>query len=309
MRRARPRPSVESAGLAARLARLDARVLPRLARGLARLGAILSRRRVRPLPALAAVLVLAVVASAVWRANHQPVSADGLAPVRVGVHDGDSIPAYAAASQAELNRLIATGAGHREVYALVSLAIYLDATRLTAIVGEMRTDIAEAGAGGVSTVAAYARVPLPRRQTQIVRLAAQRLPDDVLASMAEVADHKATDAVTYSRRAETLTDASLRSLYRSNAALAGSEAQAYRLGCACVYALIVRATPLALRVMTGCKEIRIVDPAPELINVRDGVFVAPLPDQVDRVEPPADDGLPDPGAAAATPAPSGVIRR
>ena len=69
-------------GLIEALTRLDARVLPRLARGLARLSGRRARRPVRPLVVAAAVLV-AVVATADWRPG-EPSAEPGTTTVRVG---------------------------------------------------------------------------------------------------------------------------------------------------------------------------------------------------------------------------------
>ena len=169
--------------------------------------------------------------------------------------------------------------------------MYLAPGRLATIVNDARAGAAAAHSGDLTTIAAYARVPLPRRQTQIVRLAAQRLPDDVADSMAKVANQKITEATEYSQRATNEPGLQLRAIYESNATLAAAEAQAYRLECACVYALVVRATPAALRVLAAYKEIRIIDAAPEVLDLRTAVFVAPFPDQVGTVTPPLDDGF------------------
>ena len=89
-------------------------------------------------------------------------------------------------------------------------------------------------------VIAFARVPMPGRQTEIVRLAAQRLPDDVLAAMAETAERKAGEATRYAELAEGERDATLRSRLRSSADVSRAEAVGYASGCACVFALVVR---------------------------------------------------------------------
>jgi hypothetical protein len=59
-----------------------------------------------------------------------------------------------------------------------------------------------------------------------------------------------------------------------------------------VYALVVHGRPDALRELAGRAPIRAVDPAPEVVELGSAVFVAPLPEQADRVAPPPDDGGP-----------------
>jgi hypothetical protein len=219
----------------------------RLGRGARRLGR--GARRLGPLGWAALLLVVAVVAAVLVRATRPtPAGPGGGSTVRVGVRDGDSIPGYVAASRAELEHL--TGP---DVYALVSLTTYLSPEGVAAVLGP---------AAQVRPAVAYARVPLPHRQTEIVRLGAQRVPQDIAAAMDSVAA-------------------------RSDAP---EEAAAYRVHCACVYALVVRGSPDALRGLAGRASVRAVDPAPEVAELGSAVFVAPLPEQADRVAPPPDDG-------------------
>jgi hypothetical protein len=221
--------------------------------------ALAQRRRWRSLAVAALALVAAVAATVVWRAGRPaPATLPVDRSVRVGVRDGDSIPDYLAVSRAELNQLAGT-APDTAVYALVVLAAYLPPDRLAPLVGP-----------GVASVSAYARVPLPRRQTEIVRLPAQRLPADVVAAMDLVAARKAEAAPADP--------------------VAAAEAAGYRQRCACVYALVVRGRPAALRSLGAHPAVRGVDPAPEVTDVSSAVFVAPLPEQADRVQPPPDDG-------------------
>ncbi|TYB91640.1 hypothetical protein FXF53_29720, partial [Micromonospora sp. WP24] len=142
--------------------------------------------------------------------------------------------------------------------------------------------------------------PLPGRQTEIVRIPAQRVPEDVIAAMAEVAARKDREAADYRARvAATTGDAELRQLYASGAEVADAEAAAYRAGCACVYAAVVRAQPATLRAVASRRAVRAVDPAPEVHRLDRTVFTPPLPEQRDVVRPPADAALPE-----ATPSPS-----
>ncbi|MFY1656472.1 hypothetical protein [Micromonospora sp. WMMD1274] len=223
--------------------------------------------------ALACALVVLVVAVAQRR--DRPVSDRTVGEVtRVGVTDGASIPAYLRAAGDELARLDAP-----DGYALVSFADYLTPAR------------AAAALDGTRVSAVVARVPLPGRQTEIVRIAALRVPQDVVAGMAGVATRKDREAADYrSRAAATTVDPELRRVYDSGAEVAAREAQAYRTGCACVYAAVVSAAPDALRALAGRPGVRAVDPAPEVTRLDRTVFTPPLPEQRDVVRPPADTG-------------------
>ncbi|SBT44657.1 hypothetical protein [Micromonospora auratinigra] len=230
-----------------------------------------------------AALVLLV---AVVQRRDEPVGDRTVGEVtRVGVADGDAIPAYLRAGADELGRLDAPAPGS---YALVSFAAYLTpAQAATAL-----------GATPVSAV--LARVPLPGRQTEIVRLAALRLPQDVVAGMAEVAGRKDREAADYRARAAApaaTADPALRRVYVDGASVATREAAAYRAGCACVYAAVVRDTPAGLRALAARAGVRGVDPAPEVTRLDRTVFTPPLPEQREVARPPADTGPagPDPG--------------
>ena len=272
-------------GLLNALTRLDARVVPRLSRGLIRVGGAVRGWRVRPLSVIATTLVLAVGATAVWRlVRPEPGGSDGTSPVWVGVREGESIPGYVESSRAKLEAL-AAAAPDRTVLALVSFGQYLTPEQVASVVGAVP---------GVASVVGYGRVPLPGRQTQRVSLPAEQLPGDLVAGMVAVADDKDRDAGTYESSAAAETDDSLRLIYASNAALDRAEAAAYRTACACVFALLVRAMPSALVTLSNQAEVRAVEPAPE-VNDPDGAVVSPpLPEQVDRVEPPVDESLPAP---------------
>ena len=231
----------------------------------------------------------AVLLAAVWVDRREPVGDRTVGEVtRVGVATGDPIPAYLRASADELARLTAgsppaTGEG---TWALVSFSAYLTPQRLASTLG------------GVPVSAVVARVPLPGRQTEIVRIAAIRVPDDVVAGMGEVAARKDREAADYRARAAApsgAADPELRRVYDTGAQVSAAEAAAYRAGCACVYAAVVRSTPEALRGLAARPGVRVVDPAPEVLRLDRTVFTPPLPEQRDVVRPPADEGLAGPG--------------
>ncbi|MCW6008594.1 hypothetical protein K1W54_29220 [Micromonospora sp. CPCC 205371] len=273
------------------LRRLDSRLLPPLAAALTRLAH--GRVRMRVLTATALLSVSAVLLTAVWTAGRGEAPGDVTVGdvVRVGVTDGESIPQYVRSSRSEL----ATLAEDRETYALVTLSAYLAPERLKPILG------------GISVSQVFGRVPLPDTQTQIVRIPALRVPDDVTAGMAVVADRKDAEATEYRQMSRQLTGDSprereLRQVYDSGADVASAEAEAYRDGCSCVYAAVVRATPPALDRVFERPEVRAVDAAPEVRRLDRAVFLPPLPEQRDIVHPPAETVLPPKPPASETPA-------
>jgi hypothetical protein len=292
------------------LRRLDRRLLPPLIRGMARLGQ--GPLRLRVLTTAALLSSLAVLVTAVWAADRGPGGGDLTVGdvTRVGVTEGQSIPGYVATSRSELAALVAAPADEPagETYALVTLAAYLAPDRLAPIIGD------------VSVSEVFGRVPRPQTQTELVHIPAMRIPDDVLAGMRQVAERKDREAADYRDRAAALppdADQELRRLYDTGAQVALDEATAYRSGCACIYAAIVRSTPAALERIAVRPGVRAVDPAPEVQRLDRAVFTPPLPEQHDVARPPADTGLRPPaetglptptagvtGEPTATPAPN-----
>ncbi|WP_030488979.1 hypothetical protein [Micromonospora chokoriensis] len=263
------------------LRQLDQRLLPPLTRAVARLGDSSARPGV--LSWAAVLSAAAVLGTAVWAVDDTAVGDRTVGEVtRVGVSDGDSVPGYLRSAAADLAALSASApAAEGGTYALVTLDAYLPPQRLATVLGDV----------GVSTV--FGRVPLPGRQTEIVKIPALRVPDDVVAGMTEVAARKDTEAADYRARAAAVGgggvgERELRERYASGAEVAAAEAAAYRTGCACVYAAVVRATPVALRGVATLPEVRAVDPAPEVYRLDRTVFTPPLPEQRDVVRPPAD---------------------
>ncbi|SCG41949.1 hypothetical protein GA0070609_1103 [Micromonospora echinaurantiaca] len=270
------------------LRQLDQRLLPRLATAVARLGHGPARPRL--LPSVALLSCAAVLLTAVWATDDRPVGDPTVGEVtRVGVANGESIPGYLRAATADLATLPSAAATPGDgTYALVSLSTYLTPQRLAAVVGD------------VSVAEVFGRVPLPDRQTEIVRLPAQRVPDDVVGAMADLAARKDREAADYRTRAAGAADPELRQVYASGAEVAAAEAAAYRSGCACVYAAVVRAEPAALRGVATRPDVRVVDPAPEVRRLDRTVFTPPLPEQRDVARPPADGGLASPAPTGST---------
>lgn len=269
------------------LTRLDAVVLPRLARGARRIGRYTRRSPGGPLTAFA--IGLAVIVSGVLvvqsMGRPRPIQPDQSA--RVGVTNGELIVDYLADSRDRLAQLTAT-APDRPVYALVSFTDYLTPDEVTTLV---RMAVATTGAdssGQLTTAYAKARVRVPHQQTEVVTLSADLIPDDLVATMLGVAD---------SKDAEAAQDEALNrpgGPDRVGAGLARTEAAAYRNRCACIFALIVRGVPASLNRLAALTYTRVVDPAPQVVNPAPNVtaYVPPLPEQSDRATPLTDS--PDP---------------
>jgi hypothetical protein len=273
------------------LRRLDSRLLPPLAQGMSRLAQ--GRLRMRVLTGAALISSTAVLLTAVWAADRGASGGDPTVGevVRVGVGDGQSIPGYVASSRQEVADLVAAPPSTGDTYALVTLTEYLAPERLTPVLRD------------VSVAQVFGRVPLSDTQTQVVHIPAARIPGDVVAGMAQVAERKEAEAAEYRTLSSTLTGDSererqLRQVYDSGAAVAAAEATAYRTSCSCVYAAVIRAKPSALERISSRSEVRAVDPAPEVRRLDRAVFLPPLPEQDDVVRPPADTVLPTPDPSA-----------
>jgi hypothetical protein len=289
------------------LRELDSRVLPSIARGCSRLADGPIR-----LPLVTGVAVLsaaAVLVTAVWTVDRTPPADRAPDLLRVGVVEGQSVPGYVRSSRGELASLAHPPGGGApvvtETYALVTLTAYLAPDRLTPVLG------------GVAVAEVYARPPLDGVPTQVMRIPAYRVPDDVRAGMLDAARHRDREQAEYHRLGTDLPvgDERLRRAYATAAQVAGAEAAAYRQECSCVYAAVVHATPASLERIAGRNEVRAVDPAPEVRRLDLAEFSPPLPEQQDTVVepsssvPPLVTAVPRPTRSSGpTPAPGGTDR-
>jgi hypothetical protein len=273
--------------------RLDSRVLPPLARALARLGRGPARTHV--LTGVALFCATVVLLTAVWAAELRPPGDDAAgAIVAVGVRTGDSADGYEQQARAELQQLTSGASGPAQPYALVSFGAYLAPDRLRVVLH------------GSTVSEIFARVPLREMKTQIVRIPAQRIPEDVVAGMELFAERKVREAAAYQAKAAQTSDQVEREGYGTLAAAALAEATAYRSQCSCVYAAVVRAAPAALGELAARPGVRSVDPAPEVQRLDHAVFRPPLPEQLGSVTPfaePDPRSTPPPAGASATAAP------
>jgi hypothetical protein len=283
---------------------LDERILPRLARGLNR---ILGRsvppaggatgpaasaaepppaagRRSRVLAGLAVLGVVAVVISAVSVARDAPVPDDTVGDVvRVGAAEGDRVALYADRARAELGALMSNSTA--ETYALVSLRGYGTPAGVLPLLAD------------VEAVRVFVRLPLPQIQTAIESFGVRTPAVDIPVAMRRIADEREAGAEQDERTAAGLSgsdakERELRAFYTDSARLDRAEAAAYRQGCACVYAMVVRATPVRLTELARRAGVRIVDAAPEIRRLDRTVFLPLLPEQATVVAPPADRSLP-----------------
>jgi hypothetical protein len=274
---------------------LDRRVLPPLARALGRLGE--GPAPLRLLTPVALLSVCAVVVTAVWAADRAPLR-DEAAPdvVRVGVVEGQTVGGYVGASRSELAALAddpTPGVATAPVYALATLVTYFAPERVAPVLA------------GVPVVQVYARAQLTDLPTQVVRLPVQRLPRDVVVGLLDAAKLRDQETADHlQQRAAVVGDGPaerrLRLQYENAARAATGEATAYRAGCSCVYAAVVRATPAALERLAARPEVRAVDPAPEVRRLDHAEFRPPLPEQVPTDAPtPATIPATSPGSAPA----------
>ncbi len=266
--------------------------MPRLGRALGPLIGGQGRRAV--LAVLGMTATVAVLLTAVMAAR-APLPGRGVAagtPLRVGVAEGESIPAYVAAARDRLATL-----PDKPTFALVSLAAYVAPERLGVLFEQAAPN------------RVYLRVPLPGLATEIITVEVRQLPRDVVAAMDSAAGRKESDAEVAEKLAKQLTgdtprERELRQEYRGRAAQASAEATAYREHCSCVYAAVVRAAPPALAELSKRPGIRAVDPTPGLGRLEQAVFLPPMPEQQTVAADPADPAAPASPAPVPSPAPS-----
>ena len=251
----------------------------------------------------AAVVVSAgaLLVGAIWVSRREALPpGDPGDVVRVGVVQGQSVPGYLDASGGELAALAdpsAPAAG--ETWALVSLRGYVSAGVLPDLLS------------GVTVAQVYTRVPLVEAHTPVVRIPVYRLPADVLSGMLDTAVQRDREHAEYEQLARRLGGDDehrqrAQRAYAVAARTAAAEASAYRSGCSCVFAAVIRAAS-TLKVVAGRPDVRAVDPAPEVRSLDRTEFRPPLPEQNGTV-PPEQSSSPAvptsrPGIAPRTPAP------
>ncbi len=264
----------------------------------------------RGAPAARLTVAVAVVSAgvlllgAIWLSRREATPAEGSGDVvRVGVVQGQSVPGYLDATRDELAALTdPTAPAAGETWALVSLDGYVTAGLLPGLFG------------GTAVAQVYARVPLPETHTPVVRIEVYRLPADVLSGLLDTALERDREHAEYERLASRLTGQEenqerARRAYASAARTAAAEASAYRSGCSCVFAAVVRAAPSDLRELAARPGVRAVDPAPEVRNLDRTEFRPPWPEQTGTVpaEPSRSPAVPSGGPAIASRTPTPIV--
>ncbi|MEU8818190.1 hypothetical protein [Actinoplanes sp. NPDC048796] len=247
--------------------------------------------------ACAAVTAAVVALGALWADRREVAPAgDSHEVVRVGVVEGQTVPGYLDSSRTELGALAEPSAPTvGDTWALVSLSGYTAAGRLPDLLRD------------AAVAQVYARVPMPGQHTQVVRIPVYRLPADVLTGMLDAALDRDTEKAAYDQLASKLpaTEARARVAYAAAARTAEVEAAAYRSGCSCVFAAVVRGTPAALQEVAARVGVRAVDVAPEVRSLDRTEFRPPLPEQTGVVPavPTAATGIASPPSAPIVSAP------
>ncbi|XVU27410.1 hypothetical protein ACQPZJ_10340 [Actinoplanes sp. CA-054009] len=247
--------------------------------------------------ACAAVTAGVVLLGTLWVGRREVAPApDPTDVVRVGVVQGQTVPGYLDASRTELGGLAEPSAPTAgDMWALVSLGSYVPAGRLPGLLE------------GASVAQVYARVPLPEQHTPVVRIAVYRLPADVLTGMLDAAIARDSEKASYEQLASKLgaSQARARDAYAAAARTAGMEASAYRSGCACVFAAVVRGAPAVLQEVAAREGVRAVDPAPEVRSLDRTEFRPPWPEQTGVV--PASPAVPTGPAGIASQPPAPIV--
>jgi hypothetical protein len=240
---------------------------------LVRFGGSALRLHVLTGAALAATVVL--VLAVLWMDRDLPAEEAPGDLLRVGVVEGQSVGGYLRSSREELARLTdpsAPVAG--DTWALVALNRYSAADGLPGMLA------------GAQVAQVYTRVPLGDARTPVLRIPVYQLPGDVTAGMLGAAQARDRERADYQRLSrglagQTRNEVRLRAAYDSAAGIAAEEATAYRAGCECVFAAVVRATPVVLDAIAARPWVRVVDPAPEVRQLDRTEFRPPLPEEVD----------------------------
>ncbi|BCY06638.1 hypothetical protein L3i22_017260 [Actinoplanes sp. L3-i22] len=193
--------------------------------------------------------------------------------VRVGVVEGQTVGGYLNSARRELSMLTdPSGPAAGDTWALVSLRDYTAPGQLAAL-------LADAAVAQV-----YARVPLPDARTQVSLIPVYTMPADVTTGMLDAALVRDQEQADYSRLERSLPgegqrEQRLRQTYATAARTAAREAAAYREGCSCVFAAVIRAAPATLDGIASRPGVRAVDPAPEVRSLDRTEFRPPLPEE------------------------------
>jgi hypothetical protein len=235
--------------------------------------------RLQIMTGVALTAVVALILAVFWADRESPAGEEPGDVLRVGVVEGQSVAGYLRSSRDEMARLAGPSAPvGGDTWALVAFNRYAAADGLPAMLA------------GAQVSEVYTRVPLEDTRTPVLRIPVVALPADVTAGMLGAAQARDRERADYQRLSRELTgegrhEVRLRAAYESAARLADDEASAYRAGCECVFAAVVRATPAVLDGISARPWVRVVDPAPEVRRLDRTEFRPPLPEEVEVVSP------------------------
>jgi hypothetical protein len=265
------------------------RVLQRLRTPTRRPAALLLRYAVRDEPALAgsiaAVLVAGVLLGTVGEAgphgndnNSRPFSPGHLAAIStIGPTPGMSVASYLTKAAFDLRHFGEVGHGG-ETYALVDLRSYERPSQLMGAFSRLEV------------VRVYVKVRAGHLPT-LVRSVPLNDINDVPAGLKTAATVAASTAKSYGvllhdLHPRTPADKTVKSRYaeQRRASLREATALDHPMTCACVFALIVRATFVELAAVDGVPGVRAVDPAPPAVEIT-GLTALPLLPEVTRTVP------------------------
>lgn len=140
---------------------------------------------------------------------------------------------------------------------------------------------------GLEVQRAYLKVP-SSDPSEVLSADVQDLVGDLRQLYASTAARKATDQEEFLKLARTIDAADaeqqrFKEFYELSASLAGKEATAYRTGCACLFALVVRGPARTLAALPALQGVRSVELAPRGVSLAE-LRVRPLgPEQVTTV--------------------------
>ncbi len=242
-------------------------------------------RLVRSTPAAGVAVVLAVLLAgagvAVARSGDGGPASGGSeqqAARVLGPSVGDSVETYLSTSRARAAEQSQARPDAVHV-ALVSLEVPLT------------PDAAQSLLTGVEVSRAYLRVESVQ-PSEVLSADVGDLVGDLRALYAATAERKAADAAEFLRLARSLPATTaeqrrFRDFYELSAQLARREGEAYGAGCACVFAVVVRATAADLAELPALQGVRGVQLAPAGVPLAE-LRVQPLvPGQTGRVGPAA----------------------
>jgi len=205
----------------------------------------------------------AVLLTAWYAGSRFPASAPAPAPgsVRLGPEPGEEVAAYLARLPAELP------------------PPGTDALALVQFTGELPVAEADRAVAGTTPVTAVLRVPMPRVQTAL-----RFEPLDAGASPSA-----AFDAARQRAQQQAAADAQ-RQPGRAGAVAAAEAAALADASAPCVLAVVVRADRAGLDAVAAGERVRAVHAAPAGVTARELALSPLLPEQLERADPPPDDG-------------------